>query len=246
MPRAKRSVDNVGIHGSIVSVETWCDAKSSVELANRQEAGSWYGKSFYGLEPNCKQVGWGVSSGGDGSIANVTVFLYTVTCQVSGHLLNGKIVYVGQTVDPVIRWKQHCTSQRKRGPLQTAIQACGANWFCFEVVACCRTYAIANAVELDLISFHATQYALGRGYNVSLKPQVRNTKVKHLTERERISIILEEKDMRRIKAWVAKIRNLRRSKMYAHKTKAITVREQARRKFLTEGLDELLKLQRLE
>jgi len=93
-----------------------------------------------------------------------THYLYKIT-----NLMNDKI-YIGQTVAPSARWRDHRTAAIKR-PVQViskAIQKYGEENFVFEIIAECKGQVNADELEILLIQQYDSHFSTGKGYNVNL------------------------------------------------------------------------------
>lgn len=89
-------------------------------------------------------------------------YLYKITNQI-----NYK-VYVGQTVSPTIRWRDHLkASDNPKVPLQFAIKKYGSENFEFEVIASCKDQDAANYLETELVEQYNSFVSNGKGYNAT-------------------------------------------------------------------------------
>src|SRR5580698_6149356 len=89
-------------------------------------------------------------------------YLYKIT-----NMINQKL-YIGQTVDPVSRWRGHCRdSATPKVPLQFAIKKYGNHNFAFEVIAACRSVDDANYLETELVKQYDSYVSNGKGYNAT-------------------------------------------------------------------------------
>ncbi len=75
-------------------------------------------------------------------------------------------MYIGRTVDPKNRWRQHKESTKRMGPKSMAITKALAKYGCgsfiFEVIAQCKTMIDACETEIALVSQYDTYK---HGYN---------------------------------------------------------------------------------
>lgn len=93
-----------------------------------------------------------------------THYLYKIT-----NLMNNKI-YIGQTVAPSARWRDHRTAAIKypRQVISKAINKYGEDSFVFEIIAECRGQDNADQLEIELIQQYNSHFSGGKGYNVNL------------------------------------------------------------------------------
>lgn len=81
---------------------------------------------------------------------------------------DGRVLYIGQTIDPVARAKKHFTSITKpKLTITHAMRKYADEEFCFEVVECHTTQEAADEAEVRLIQSLKTHLNDG-GYNVSV------------------------------------------------------------------------------
>ena len=102
-------------------------------------------------------------------------YLYRIT-----NLITNKL-YIGQTVQPHVRWCQHRDAAAKDHPVQAiscSIKKHGNENFIFEIIAICKTEDDANLTEIELITQYQSLWPLG--YNVDGGGDV--TRPRHLTE----------------------------------------------------------------
>jgi group I intron endonuclease len=92
-------------------------------------------------------------------------YMYRITNQLSGK------VYIGQSINPEDRWKQHQSYSKnpsKTGQyIHRAIAKHGVEHFIFEVIATCRTIEDANETEVLLIQQHDSR---NKEYGYNIKP----------------------------------------------------------------------------
>lgn len=97
--------------------------------------------------------------------ANFTpYYLYRITCSK-----NGKI-YIGQTIDPDNRWRQHKQATKENEPdmvISRAMKRHDIENFQFEVIATCWHHDNANDMEAILIKQYESHVSLCKGYNVA-------------------------------------------------------------------------------
>jgi group I intron endonuclease len=89
-------------------------------------------------------------------------YLYTIT-----DTLNNK-VYIGQTVNPSRRWKDHqwLAQNKQEQYIHRAMAKYGSHNFFFEVIAGCKTQEDADDVETQLIRQYDSQNKK-HGYNIA-------------------------------------------------------------------------------
>lgn len=91
-------------------------------------------------------------------------YIYKIT-----NLINNKI-YIGQTVNPQDRWRDHKRDARRNAPsmiIHQAIKKHGADNFSFEVIEICASQPEANYQEEWNIKIYCSHVETDNGYNVS-------------------------------------------------------------------------------
>lgn len=91
-------------------------------------------------------------------------YLYRIT-----NTQNQKI-YIGQSVSPSARWRDHRNAAAASKPnmvISQAIKKYGNENFLFETIACCNNQGDANELETQLVQQYESHISTGKGYNVS-------------------------------------------------------------------------------
>jgi group I intron endonuclease len=111
----------------------------------------------------------------------IIFYLYKITNEISGK------IYIGQTINPVKRWKKHRYEARREKPRQViseAIKKYNLENFSFEVIACCSNQNDANIIEIELIKQYNSLASNGFGYNIEIGG---NSKIRSDETRKKIS-----------------------------------------------------------